>query len=67
MKTINDITDSNINRSTFFFKMDNKNYVNLCIKNTFRNYVFNTSSKGDYIKYKGIRYYYPYTNNFIIR
>ena len=64
MKTIIDI--QNIDKCTisYYFTMDNNYKVSFRLMDdeplTFRNYTFKQSSKGQYITFKGKRYYYPY-------
>lgn len=69
MKKIRLITDiEEVKDVTYSYGLDNRNYATLSFGNyVFRKYVFYTSKKGDYIVYKNKRYYYPYTNNIVIR
>lgn len=61
MKKINDISGIDLNRLSFYFKNNNRDFISVYINDKNRNYNIYTSGKGSYIKYKGIRYY---INNF---
>ena len=57
MKKINDISGIDLNRLSFYFKNNNRDFISVYINDKNRNYNIYTSNKGNYIKYKGHRYY----------
>ena len=61
MKKINDLKGIDINRISFYFSNNNKDFISVYINDKNRNYNIYNSTKGSYIKYKGLRYY---INNF---
>ena len=57
MKKINDINGIDLNRLSFYFNDNNKDFISIYINDKNKNYNIYTSSKGSYINYKGHRYY----------